>query len=266
MNSTRRNFIPAAAFLAPAQPRARQLIIDAHSLAGNGLRSPGHPFTFEDPETILRQMEEAGIQRTVICPLENQDYAKANEEIAGICRRYPGKFIGFARHNPATDPERIPELLTREVRELGLKGLKITRLPSRGLLETVSQLGIPVIYQAERMVNLNMIAREFPKTPFIVAHLGSFNYVWGEHLAAIDLARRYSNVYLDTSMVGLFQFMEMAAKEVGASKLIFGSGGPEFDARVEVYKIKLLKFSAADEAKVLGGNIQRLLPKGSISS
>jgi predicted TIM-barrel fold metal-dependent hydrolase len=65
-------------------------------------------------------------------------------------------------------------------------------------------------------------------------------------------------------MVGLFQFLEMAAKEVGASKLIFGSGSPEFDARVELYKIKLLKFSAADEAKVLGGNIQRLLPKGTI--
>lgn len=265
MQSTRRNLISAGALLAPAQ-RAKRLVIDGHCLAGNGLRSPGHPFTFEDPELILRQMGEAGIQHTIICPLENQDYAKANQEIAEICRKYPGKFVGFARHNPETEADRIPELLTREVRELGLKGLKVTRLPGRGVLDTVSQLGIPLLYQAERVVNLNMIARDFPRISFIVAHLGSFNYVWGEHVAAIDAARRYPNVYLDTSMVGLFQFLEMAAREVGAGKLIFGSGGPEFDSRVELYKIKLLKFSAADEAKVLGGNILRLLPKGSISS
>jgi predicted TIM-barrel fold metal-dependent hydrolase len=125
-------------------------------------------------------------------------------------------------------------------------------------------LGIPVIYQAERVVNFNMIAHEFPRTPFIVAHLGSYNFVWGEHVAAIDAARRFPNVYLDTSLIGLFQFLEMAATGGGASKLIFGSGGQEFDARVELHKIKLLKLSAADEAKVLGGNIQRLLPKGSI--
>jgi len=56
----------------------------------------------------------------------------------------------------------------------------------------------------------------------------------------------------------------MAVKELGAHKLIFGSDGPEFDSRAELHKIKLLKLPAAEEATVLGGNIQRLLPKGSV--
>jgi predicted TIM-barrel fold metal-dependent hydrolase len=263
MGSSRRNVLTGGFAFAPQQ-RGRQLIIDGHSLAGHGLRSPGHPFTYADPEQILRQMEEAGIERTIVCPLENQDYAKANEEVAEICRKYPGKFIGFARHNPDTEGGRIPGMLTREVRELGLKGLRINQLPPRPVLEAVSQLGIPIIYQAERVVNVNMIAREFSSTPIIIAHLGSYNFAWGEHVAAIDAARRYPNVYLDTSLVALFQFLEIAAKEVRAGKLIFGSGGPEFDPRVELHRIKLLKLSAADEAKVLGANIQRLLPKGSL--
>jgi predicted TIM-barrel fold metal-dependent hydrolase len=62
--------------------------------------------------------------------------------------------------------------------------------------------------------------------------------------------------------VVFFKFLEMAAKEAGPKKLIFGSDGPELDSRVELYKIKLLKLVPADEALVLGGNILKLLPKG----
>jgi predicted TIM-barrel fold metal-dependent hydrolase len=64
--------------------------------------------------------------------------------------------------------------------------------------------------------------------------------------------------------VVFWKFLEMAARELGAGKLIFGSDGPEVDSRVELYKIRLLKFPPAEEAQVLGGNIARLLPKGSV--
>ena len=53
-------------------------------------------------------------------------------------------------------------------------------------------------------------------------------------------------------------------KELGPDKIIFGSDGPEQDSRVELYKIRLLKLPRADEAKILGGNVARLLPAGSI--
>jgi len=93
-----------------------------------------------------------------------------------------------------------------------------------------------------------------------VAHLGNFaSRDWAEHLAAIDAAKRYPNVYLETSSVVFWKFLEIAAKELGAGKLIFGSDGPELDSRVELYKIRLLKFGAADEARVLGGNVMKLL-------
>ena len=56
--------------------------------------------TFNDPEVILRHAEEAGIDKTIIFPIENPTYQKANEEIARIVERYPGKFVGFAKHTP----------------------------------------------------------------------------------------------------------------------------------------------------------------------
>jgi predicted TIM-barrel fold metal-dependent hydrolase len=71
-------------------------------------------------------------------------------------------------------------------------------------------------------------------------------------------------VYLETSSVVFFKFLEMAAEELGPNKLVFGSVGPELDSRVELHKIKLLKLPPDREAQVLGGNIARLLPKGSV--
>jgi len=129
----------------------------------------------------------------------------------------------------------------------------------------VAELGIPVLYHPDRVADFHMIASEYPRVPFIVAHLGSFASAnWTEHLAAIDIARRYSNVYLDTSGVAFWKYLQMAAKEAGPEKVIFGSDGPELDSRVELYKVRLLKLPPADEAKVVGGNILRLLPKGSV--
>lgn len=221
--------------------------------------------TRADPEITLRHMAEAGIDRTIIFPINNHDFEKPNQEIAEICGRHPGKLIGFAKHDPQTEAGRIRGLLRHEVQSLHLRGLKLHRLPTREVLDTVAELGIPILYHPEKVANFHIIASEYPQIPFIMAHLGNFaSHNWAEHLEAISVARRYSNVYLETSSVVFFKFLEMAARELGSGKLIFGSDGPELDSRVELYKIKLLKLPPEDQAQVLGGNILRLLPKGSV--
>lgn len=261
MDLSRRSFLAVPAAAAQAKP----LVIDAHCHAGRG-QAMSAPWTAKaDVEITLRHMAEAGIDRTIIFPINNAEYERPNREIAAICARYPDKFIGFAKHDPQTEAGRIRAMLRQEVEELGLKGLKLHRLPTREVLDAVAELGIPILYHPEKVSNFHLIASEYPQIPFIMAHLGSFaSRDWTEHIAAIDAARRYPNVYLDTSSVVFFQFLEKAAKEAGPEKLIFGSDGPELDSRVELYKVKLLKLPPAEEAKVLGGNIRRLLPKGAL--
>jgi len=217
--------------------------------------------TRADVEVTLRHMAEAGIDRTIIFPINNAEFERPNQEIAEICGRYPGKFIGFAKHDPQTEAGRIRALLRREVESLGLKGLKLHKLPTREVLEAVAELRLPILYHCSKVSEFHLLAQEYPRIPFIVAHLGSFaSRDWPEHVAAIDLARRYPNVYLDTSSVVFFKFLEMAAREAGPGKLIFGSDGPELDSRVELYKVKLLKLKPEEEAQVLGGNVLKLLP------
>jgi predicted TIM-barrel fold metal-dependent hydrolase len=260
MPVTRRSFLAAPAAL---QGQGRPLVIDAHCHAGAGTQMLAPWNTRADIQITLRHMTEAGIDRTIIFPINNAAYERPNQEIAEICQRHPGKFIGFAKHDPQAEAGKIPALLKHEVQRLGLKGLKLHRIPTRDVLDTVAELGIPVLYHPERVVNFNLIAEEYPTINFIMAHLGNFaSRDWGEHIEAINVARRFPNVYLETSSVVFFKFLAMALKELGPGKLIFGSDGPELDSRVELYKIKLLKMAPADEAKVLGGNIARLLPRG----
>jgi predicted TIM-barrel fold metal-dependent hydrolase len=235
-------------------------VIDAHCHAGKGELLTAPWSTYNDPEVILRHAEEAGIDKSIIFPVDNPTYEAANREIAAIVAKYPGKFIGFAKHDPVSEAGKVRQLLTREVRELGLKGLKLHKLPTREVLDTVAALDIPVLFHPAKVADFHMIASAYPRVNFIMAHLGSFaSASYAEHLAAIDVARRYPNVYLETSCVIHWRCLETAARELPPEKLIFGSDGPDADSRVELYKVRLLKLSAEHEAKVLGGNVLRLL-------
>jgi predicted TIM-barrel fold metal-dependent hydrolase len=240
--------------------RPAGLIIDCHCHSGKGEAMTAPWTSYADPQVTLRRAAEAGIDKTVIFPIHNPTYEKANREIAGLVARYPDRFIGFAKHDPETEAGKVRRLLTQEVREMGLKGLKLHKLPTREVLDTVAELKIPILFHPPRVSDYHQIASLYPEIPFIMAHLGSFasaNYA--EHLAAIDVAKRYPNVYLETSSVVFFEFLEMAARELPPEKILFGSDGPLVDSRVELFKIRLLKLPKDHEAKVLSGNILRLL-------
>ena len=104
------------------------------------------------------------------------------------------------------------------------------------------------------------MVRANPKVSFILAHLGSFaSRSWREHIRAIDAAKQLPNLYLDTSGVVFFGYLERAARKLPAEKIVFGSDGPLVDSRVELHKIRLLKLPKREEDLVVGGNIARLL-------
>jgi uncharacterized protein len=153
-------------------------------------------------------------------------------------------------------------MLRREVEKLGLKGLKLHKLPTRDMLEAAGELSIPVLYHPKEVSDFYMIAEEYPRIQFIMAHMGGYRQ-WFRPLQGIAVARQYPNVSVETSQVTV-KFIERAVTELGAERIIFGSDGPEQDSRVELYKIRLLKLVASDEAKILSGNIIRVLPKGSV--
>jgi hypothetical protein len=241
-------------------------VIDAHCHAGRGLNygrndPTSDPWTtYSDPRQTLLRAEEAGIDQTVIFPINNTTYQEANEEIASYVRRWPDRLIGFAKHDGKTEAGKIRDLLRREVRELGLRGLKLHGIPTKEMVEAAAEWRIPILFHPPKVGDSLEVVQSYPEVSFILAHLGSFaSRDWREHIRAIEAAKNLPNLYLDTSSVVFFEYLERAAQELPAEKLIFGSDGPLVDPRVELYKVRLLKLPQEKEQLILSVNIWRLL-------
>ncbi len=95
-------------------------------------------------------------------------------------------------------------MLRRKVEKLNLRGLKLHK--------------IPVLYHPKEVTDYHMIAEEFPQIPFIMAHMGGYR-TWLKPMEGIGLARRYPNVFVDTSQVPV-KLIERAVKEMGAGKIV----------------------------------------------
>src|SRR5436190_7272990 len=204
---SRREFLIGSAGTAAAaaalQPRNTP-VIDCHTHAGTGTALTAPWTTIADPAEILRRNQEAGIDKACIFPISHGTFAEANREIAEIVKRYPGRFIGYAKHDPVNEKGRIRAMLLRECREMGLRGLKLHVTPTAEVLDTVAELRIPVIWHPARVALFDSVARDYPTVDLILAHLGSdLSGDWREHLAAIEMAARHPNVYLDTGATGL---------------------------------------------------------------
>lgn len=247
--------------------QAKPLVIDCHAQVGDGVTwmEPKRPVDYK-VELLLERAAEAGIDRSCVMAPQNDSYEEANTEVARLCQKYPDKLIGFAVHSPQRETGRLKAMLTEEVRSRGLKGLKSDGHPTREILDVVAELGIPVIYYpvpnpcSELVRMYHLMANTYASVKFILPHLGSYRSArWWVHLEAIDLAKRHPNVYLEATGLDGHQYLEMAARELPAEKIVFGSFAPEHDPRVELHAIKLLKLPDQQEAKILGANIRRLL-------
>jgi len=255
---------------------AKALVIDCHAQLGEGetWAEPKRPVNYT-VEMILERAAEAGIDRSCVSAPRNPSYEQLNIQVARLCEKYPDRLIGFAVHNPQTEAGRLKARLTEEVRTMGLKGLKTDGHPTREILDVAAELRIPVIYYPadswplanppwELIRWYHLMAASYPMVNFILPHLGRYRSApaacgWWIHIEAIDLAKRHPNIHLEASGIDSHLYREMAAQEVPAAQIVFGSYAPELDPRVEIYAFKLLKLPPAQEAKVLGGNIQRLL-------
>jgi predicted TIM-barrel fold metal-dependent hydrolase len=239
------------------------MIIDSHCHAGKG-EGLHSPWSTDAPiEPYLRRARAAGIDRTVIFSAYHSDYARANANVARIAARHPGRFMCFACVHALRDAGRIRELVGQAVKQWGFCGIKVHRHEApatREVAEAARAFGVPVLYDVVgETYRIELIATQYPDVNFIIPHLGSFADDWRAHVQVIDQIARLSNVYTDTSGVKRFDYLVQAVRRAGAHKVLFGSDGPWLHPALELYKIRLLKLPAQQEALVLGQNLLRLL-------
>jgi hypothetical protein len=103
-----------------------------------------------------------------------------------------------------------------------------------------------------------LLAGEYPDVAFILPHLGSFSDDWRAQVSMIGLLMRHGNIYTDTSAVRRFDLLQETARR-RPRQVLFGSDGPWLHPGVELAKVRLLGLRAADERRVLGLNVLRLI-------
>jgi predicted TIM-barrel fold metal-dependent hydrolase len=213
----------------------------------------------------VRRAKAAGIARTVLFAAFHSDYALANEEVARIVERCPGRFWGFVFLHGERDRRRAKQLVGRYVGGRGFRGIKVHRRDariSREICEAARQFRVPVLYDVFGEVQAaHLLAGEYPDVDFIIPHLGSFADDWAAQMAFVDSLARYPNIYTDTSGVRRFDVLERAVKEAGAGKVLFGTDGPWLHPGVELAKVRALELNEGEERAVLSGNLLRLFKR-----
>jgi len=71
---------------------------------------------------LLTQMDEAGIEKSLLFAVEAPIIYSSNEYVAGLCQRHPDRFLGFASVDPKQKD--ATTILENAILNLGLKGLK----------------------------------------------------------------------------------------------------------------------------------------------
>jgi predicted TIM-barrel fold metal-dependent hydrolase len=240
-------------------------------------------------ETYFAQLDEAGIGRAVLLPLDCTSAhgcrVVSNQQVAWLMEQ-SSRFIGFASVDP--NDAAAAKTLDRDVREYGLKGLKLDPALQRfdlgdrerafPVYAACVDLGIPLLVHCglswaprglARLANpldLEAAVQEFPTLRFIIAHFG---WPWvGE---ALMLALKHENVYLDTSIIysgtPTESLRHVLADTVGLNvldqglrgRVLFGSNYPRVDPKRVVNAVRQLRLEPRLEERILHDNAATLL-------
>jgi len=195
-------------------------------------------------DTLLAQMDEAGVARSILYAVEAPIVYASNEYVAGLCAKHPDRLLGFASVNPLA--EGAADALEAAVGELNLRGLKL-HPPLQDFFpddervfpvyERAAALGIPVVFhvgttpfgplcrlsQANPLL-IDEVAIRFPTLRILLTHLGT---LW--HNEAFMVAEKNPNVFIDTAAY-LYEIRDILTPDligrVGPGKFVFGTDYP----------------------------------------
>lgn len=245
------------------------MIVDAHVHTGgyNG-------FSTED---VLRLADRAGFDKIFATDITALDYdaSEGNRKLAREMKLHPDRIIGYATITTARFGRSVVEEVQRCYEVYGMRGLKIVHqtagLGSYSLLTTINEPAMfPIVAKAAEF-KMPILAHStpeecaglctaVPEAIIIMAHSGGCPTAMGDWFRAIEVARHYPNIYLDTaSSQSDMGYLEALVAGVGAERVVFGTDMPLIDPFFGYAKVTGADLSDDDKALILGGNILRLV-------
>jgi len=231
------------------------MIIDVHSHLG-------WDYSFDESfekEPLIQKMGQVDIQIVQPGTTHNIDDARRqHDEIAGLCKEYPGRFYGMAAPNPHLPGGQYEDEVGRCVGALGFVGIKMhtygaavhpNGAAGRRVFDAARAHGVPVmIHTGSGMpfaspINVIKPAKEYPDVKVVMAHLGTM-------LLADEVDFVFSqcaNVYGDTSWTAGY-ILRRYIRGFG-DRLMLASDLAD-NLQTEIAKIKSIGLSAEEQDAV----------------
>ncbi|MFC1607161.1 amidohydrolase family protein [Candidatus Latescibacterota bacterium] len=237
-------------------------IIDAHAYLGVGQHLS------LDVDSLLHCMDEAKIERTVVCSVDHNlavHNLEGNDLILNAVNRHSDRLTGMASANPWYGFKAEDEL--RRVFERGLLGLMLHPLYQgfrlsdpivNPLLEIAVEFDVPVYAHTgsagiAEPFHVIELARRYPSLNFMMGHAGSSDY--GEDaVRALEFAE---NVWLETSRNGPANINFWKVRKC-LHRVVFGSSAPEYIPSIEIETLCDVVTDESCREAVLSGSIQKV--------
>jgi predicted TIM-barrel fold metal-dependent hydrolase len=225
-------------------------------------------------EQLLREMDRCGVDRALVWHIAQHDASvqAGNRLLAEAIRHHPrlrGCWCILPAHTGEQPP---PAVFFRHMREAHIGSVRIfpathrylaNRLSLAEWLEPMVEQRIPLLVSVKRGMewrDVYALLADFPELTCVVCDHGS----WGMDRYFRPLLERYPRVHIDISQYFLDGGLEALVADVGASRLLFGSGFPE--SYLGGMMLALRHARLPDEAKVAiaSGNLERLLAESDL--
>ena len=229
-------------------------------------------------ERLIGEMDRAGVAQSVVWlqPPYMREIASSNEYIFESVKRFPDRLLPFGWANPHLGLDNSIAMIRKCLLEYKFYGVKLNGAQDNyyiddekftlPLIDEISRLGGMICfhvgvdaYDFTHPFRVAKIARRYPKTNFLLAHMGGVGKP-DVSSACIEMAQECPNLYLIGSQI-LFVAVLKAIKELGADRVLYGSDMPYDSMRaVKAGYLALLdgEISGEDAALVMGGNVRRL--------
>lgn len=243
------------------------MVIDFHAHIGQSKIFSKGSGTAKD---LVKLMDKRGIDQAVLIPAASPRKPRYYEDALEAHREFPDRFHPFFLANPRE--ENVCEMLQMVVEKHGFKGLKLhpTFLGVAAddkewvypIVEKARDLRICVMVHSDPSLyatpwQVGLLAMDFPEVPVVMAHMGFVDVIMND--AAINMAKRAPNLYLETCGVSAEAKVALAAREIGAHRVLYGSDMPFHDPAFDMARIQYADIPEEGKTLIMGENAKRLL-------
>ena len=214
------------------------------------------------PEELVGLMDRYNVEKSAV-------FFTDNELVRRAVKTFPSRLVGCVWPDPRIESSR--DLVKEALTSWGFRGVKLhplfqAFLPNdqivHPIVEEARRADFPVLIHTGHSPfslpwSVGELAESFPDVDIVMLHMGDGHGLYIE--AAINTAKKYENIWLETSAMPMANKIKEAVKALGKERVMYGSDIPFGHPAVEIAKHTLVDFTEDEFDHVFYLNAKKLL-------